>query len=109
MADTPAVSAFGLHKCQLARREKQDINAYFVRSPSCADLGPVTVDTAVTGRLRSSLANAVGALAVKNGPGGSTGHLAEGHKCLAWVESEVRLGTLLLPLLPVLLGCVRSQ
>uniref|UniRef100_A0A383W0U0 Small-subunit processome Utp12 domain-containing protein n=1 Tax=Tetradesmus obliquus TaxID=3088 RepID=A0A383W0U0_TETOB len=46
-----------------------------------------TYDT-VTGRLRSSLASAVGALAAKNGPGGAAGHLAEGHTCLAWVDTE---------------------
>ncbi|KAF6255059.1 quinon protein alcohol dehydrogenase-like superfamily [Scenedesmus sp. NREL 46B-D3] len=46
-----------------------------------------TFDT-VTGRLRSSLADAVGALAAKNGLGGSNGHLAEGHKCLAWVDTQ---------------------
>jgi hypothetical protein len=63
----------------------------------------------VTGRLRSSLANAVGLLAAKNGPGGSAGHLAEGHKCLAWVECEVRHAALLLPLLAVLLGAVCSR
>jgi hypothetical protein len=57
--------------------------------PACAYPGPVTADTAVTGRLRSSLASAVGVLAAKNGSGGSAGHLAEGHKCLAWVDTEV--------------------